>query len=97
MNLDGIITAAICFLCIGLFHPIVIKAEYHWSAHCWPLFLAAGLAFLTGSMLVESTLFSTTLGILGCSSLWSILELRQQEQRVAKGWFPSNPKRMSRK
>lgn len=46
MNLEGIITAVLCFACIGLFHPIVIRAEYHWSARCWPFFLLAGLVFL---------------------------------------------------
>lgn len=93
MSFDGIITAAVCFACIGVFHPIVIWAEYRWSARCWPLFLATGLAFLAGSLLVDYPLGSTVLGVLGCSCLWSILELRQQEKRVARGWFPRNPRR----
>ena len=29
----------------------------------------------------------------GASSLWSIGELFEQRERVAKGWFPKNPKR----
>ncbi|MCQ2117643.1 MAG: DUF4491 family protein [Bacteroidales bacterium] len=33
------------------------------------------------------------MGVVGFSCFWSILELFQQEQRVAKGWFPSNPKK----
>ena len=93
MNFEGVFMAVVCFLCIGLFHPIVIKAEYYWSARCWPVFLAAGLLFVAASLLVSHTLVSITLGILGCSCLWSILELKEQEQRVAKGWFPSNPNR----
>ena len=32
MNVSGVIIAAACFLVIGIFHPIVIKAEYHFSA-----------------------------------------------------------------
>ena len=96
MNLEGIITAVLCFACIGLFHPIVIRAEYHWSARCWPFFLLAGLVFLGCSLLVDNSIGASALGVLGCSCLWSILELKQQEKRVAKGWFPSNPKRVSK-
>ena len=35
---DGICT----FLIIGMFHPIVVKAEYYWSTRCWWLFLFLG-------------------------------------------------------
>ena len=96
MNPDGILTAAICFACIGAFHPLVIWAEYRFSARCWPLFLLAGLGALAGSLLAQSRLLSAALGVLGCSCLWSIRELRQQEQRVERGWFPKNPRRNAR-
>jgi len=33
------------------------------------------------------------LGVLGCTFLWSIQELYEQEERVRKGWFPENPNR----
>ena len=33
------------------------------------------------------------LAVWGASSLWSIGELFEQRERVAKGWFPKNPKR----
>ena len=36
---------------------------------------------------------SLFLGVLGVTCLWSIKELHEQEERVHKGWFPSNPKR----
>ena len=93
MNGQGSIIAVVSFLCIGLFHPLVIWAEYIWSARCWPAFLVAGLGFLAASLLPESILLSSVLGVLGCSCLWSILELREQEERVRKGWFPQNPRR----
>jgi hypothetical protein len=32
-------------------------------------------------------------GVFGFSSLWSIHEIIEQEERVKKGWFPANPKR----
>ncbi|MCB7318308.1 DUF4491 family protein [Lacrimispora sp. 210928-DFI.3.58] len=93
MNINGIVIGAACFMIIGLFHPIVIKAEYYLSSRCWPLFLAAGVLFLAVSALVEQGTISAVLGVLGCSCLWSILELKEQEKRVERGWFPKNPKR----
>ena len=31
MNFTGLIIGLSTFLCIGVFHPIVIKAEYYWG------------------------------------------------------------------
>ncbi|MBR6132510.1 MAG: DUF4491 family protein, partial [Bacteroidales bacterium] len=31
MNFTGLIIGAATFLCIGVFHPLVIKAEYHFG------------------------------------------------------------------
>ena len=41
MHFTGILIGLISFLSIGVFHPIVIKAEYHFSKSCWPVFLLA--------------------------------------------------------
>ena len=84
------------FLCIGIFHPIVIKAEYHFGTRCWWVFLLAAVACIAGSLLTEATIPSTILGVVAFSSFWSILELFKQRERVAKGWFPKNPKRNSK-
>ena len=43
-NLWGLTTGISTFLIIGLFHPIVIKAEYYFGTGCWWAFLVAGLA-----------------------------------------------------
>ena len=43
--------------------------------------------------MTPSVLLSTVLGVLGASSLRSIKELYEQENRVKKGWFPANPRR----
>lgn len=96
MNGYGIVIAIICFFCIGIFHPIVIKAEYYWSSRCWPLFLISGIVFLVVSLLVKPILATVSLGVLGCSWLWSILELKEQEKRVKRGWFPENTRRKRR-
>jgi len=93
MNLIGIITAVVTFLIIGLFHPIVIKSEYYFGVKCWWVFLISGLAFIGSSVLIDNTIVSIVLGVIGCSCLWSILEIFEQRERVRKGWFPMNPKR----
>ena len=93
MNLDGVVIAAACFLCIGIFHPIVIKAEYYFSSHCWPVFLAVGVVALAASTQIENSIASSVAGTFGCSCLWSIFELKEQEKRVERGWFPKNPRR----
>lgn len=93
MNWIGIITGFSCFLIIGIFHPIVIKAEYHFSKKIWPVFLICGLICMLISLFVENSFGGSLLGVLGCSFLWSIGELKEQEERVRKGWFPRNEKR----
>ena len=91
MNFTGIIVGLATFLIIGLFHPIVIKAEYHLGTKCWWVFLVAGIVFCALSILVENLIASTILGVTAFSSFWSILELKEQRERVRKGWFPKGP------
>ena len=93
MNFSGIIIGAATFLCIGMFHPIVIKAEYHFGVGCWWAFLLAGLICTSASLFIENMVLSTLLGVVAFSCFWSILELFNQRERVKKGWFPKNPKR----
>lgn len=93
MNFEGIIIGISVFLCIGLFHPLVIKGEYYFGTACWWAFGLMGLLTLVASLFTASTYLSVLLGVVAFSCFWSILELFQQKQRVAKGWFPRNPKR----
>ena len=93
MNFTGIVIGVSSFLCIGLFHPIVIKAEYHFGTRCWWVFLLVAVSCIVGSLLTKAIIPSTILGVVACSSLWSILELFKQRKRVEKGWFPKNPNR----
>ncbi|MDE6872051.1 MAG: DUF4491 family protein [Bacteroidales bacterium] len=93
MNFSGIAIGLATFLIIGICHPIVIKAEYHFGKGCWWAFLLAGLAFSAVSLALTSVIWSTVAGVAAFSSFWSILELFEQEKRVEKGWFPENPKR----
>ena len=91
MNFTGIIIGLATFLIIGIFHPIVIKAEYYLGTRCWWMFLLAGVAFGAVSMLIDNVIISTIMGVTSFSSFWSILELKEQKERVRKGWFPEGP------
>ena len=93
MFFTGIIIAVIAFAIIGIFHPIVIKAEYYTGVKLWWVFLLLGIVCLCSALFVENTIASAALGIVGATFLWSILELFEQRERVKKGWFPMNPKR----
>ena len=93
MNFSGLIVAIATFLIIGVFHPIVIKSEYHFGTRCWWVFALLGILFSVASLLSANSILSTILGVVGCSCLWSILELFEQKKRVDKGWFPKNPSR----
>ena len=93
MNVTGLVIGAAAFLCIGVFHPIVIKAEYYWGVRCWWLLLLFGIGCLAGSLFANGVVPAAILGVAGFSSLWSIIELFKQRERVRKGWFPRNPKR----
>ncbi|MBR2608194.1 MAG: DUF4491 family protein [Bacteroidales bacterium] len=91
MNFTGIIVGIVTFLIIGVFHPIVIKAEYYLGVRCWWIFLVAGLLAGILSVLIGNLILSTISGVIAFSSFWSIHELKQQRERVRKGWFPEGP------
>lgn len=93
MNYIGLIIGLATFLTIGVFHPLVIKSEYHFGKQCWPAFLVAGIVALVASLFVPNEYASIILGVVAFSCFWSILELHQQYHRVRRGWFPMNPKR----
>lgn len=91
MNYYGLVVGLSTFLIIGFFHPLVIKAEYHWGVRSWVLFALSGVIFIVLSLLADDVTVSTVLGVVAFSSFWSILELFQQRERVRKGWFPKGP------
>lgn len=91
MNLTGLLVGLSTFLIIGIFHPLVIKAEYYIGYKSWVIFALAGVLFSVLSLLADGIILSTILGVVAFSSFWSILEVYQQRERVRKGWFPSGP------
>ena len=88
-HLGGIAIGICTFLIIGLFHPIVVKAEYYWGTRCWWIFLVLGIAGIIGTMLISDILISSLLGVFSFSSFWTIKEIFEQRERVLKGWFPA--------
>ena len=93
LNFSGIIIGVATFLIIGLFHPLVIKAEYYIGVKSWWLFLLLGIVSAVASLLVSDLTLSILLGVVAFSSFWSIGEVFEQKKRVEKGWFPANPKK----
>lgn len=91
LNFQGIIIGVATFLIIGLFHPLVIKAEYYIGIKSWWLFLLLGIVSAAASLFVGNLLLSILLGVVAFSSFWSIGEVFEQKKRVEKGWFPANP------
>ena len=93
MYFTGIIIAISTFLIIGIFHPIVIKTEYHTGTRYWWVFLLLGIACGCAALFISNDIISALIGVVGASSLWTIGELFEQRKRVKRGWFPMNPKR----
>ena len=87
MNFTGLLVGLSTFLIIGLFHPLVMKAEYYIGVKSWIIFALAGVVFSVFSLLVKGFILSTILGVVAFSSFWSILEVIHQRERVRKGWF----------
>lgn len=96
LNFSGIVIGVATFLVIGLFHPLVIKAEYYIGVKSWWLFLLLGIVTGGASIFVADLTLSIILGVVAFSSFWSIGEVFAQKKRVEKGWFPANPKRKNK-
>lgn len=91
MTIAGPLIGLATFLVIGLFHPVVIKTEYYFGTKPWWIFLILGLGCIAGALFIDNTILSAIVGVVGFSSLWTILELFEQKKRVDKGWFPKGP------
>jgi len=90
---QGIALGFATFILIGLFHPLVIKAEYHFGVRFWIVFLLIGMLASFVSLLIENITVSALFGVFGFSCFWSIKEMFEQVKRVKEGRFPKNPKR----
>lgn len=92
-NLTGLLIGLLSFLIIGMFHPLVIKCEYYYGTGSRWWFLIGGIIGVIASLFVHDIFWSTLLGVLSFTCFWSIKEIKEQEERVHRGWFPRNPKR----
>ena len=94
LHFEGLLIGIATFLIIGIFHPVIIKMEYHTGTRYWWVLLLAGIiAILIGLFFVANIVLNAILGAFAFSAFWDIGELFAQEKRVQKGWFPRNPKR----
>lgn len=96
-RVEGLFIGLCTFLIIGVCHPMVIKGEYYFGQKIKWWFLVAGILFLIGSLIVRDVIVSALLGVASFSAFWSIKEVKEQAERVRKGWFPSNPARDQKK
>ena len=92
MNFHGVIIGVSTFFIIGVFHPLVIKGEYHFGTKMWPVFLVCGIGLVAGSLFIGNYIVSAIMSVAGFSCFWSIHELYAQEARVKRGWFPHKHK-----
>ena len=86
-NLLGLIIGLCTFLIIGIFHPIVIKAEYHFGTRCWWWFLVLGIAMVGLSLIAFG-------GIAGSDRIFKLLEHPGDISPAgtsAQGMVPSQP------
>lgn len=93
LNYSGLGIGLATFLIIGLFHPLVIKGEYYYGEKIKWTFAVAGVVFTVLTLIVESATVSALLGVTAFSCFWSVKEVKDQVERVRKGWFPANPRR----
>ena len=96
LNSHGLLGIAIglcTFLIIGLFHPLVLKGEYYLGQKSNWIFAIGGVACTVATILSTSVFWSAILGVTACSCFWSILEVREQRERVRKGWYPKRTRR----
>ena len=91
MNINGLLVGLATFFIIGIFHPIVIKAEFYLGVRCWWIFALAGILSAVLSMIATGMVLSTILGVVAFSSFWSILELVHQREGYVKAGFPKDP------
>ncbi len=92
-HLAGLVVGLATFIIIGIFHPLVIKGEYYFGRRCRWWFLIAGIVLAGVCVIVSDLVISILLGVTAFSCLWSVREVDEQVERVAKGWFPANPRR----
>jgi hypothetical protein len=94
IQLAGLVVGAYSFFTIIIARWVCIAGEYYISKKLWIGFLIIGIGSLWASLYAESIIWGTILGITGFIYIWGIHEIIEQEERVAKGWYPKHPKKL---
>ena len=84
INFDGLLIGIVTFLIIGLFHPVVVKAEYYWGTKCWWIFLVLGILGVIASLFIDSVFVSAICGVFAFSSFWTIKEISSRRSVCRK-------------
>ncbi|MBU1013539.1 MAG: DUF4491 family protein [Bacteroidetes bacterium] len=92
MNYIGPLLGLLAFFAIGIFHPIVIKMEYHLGKRSWWILLFPGIIFIILSLFFKDIL-SVVFGVFGFACIWSMIEIFKQHERVMNGRAKKNPNR----
>jgi len=91
MFINGILIGLASFVITGIFHPVVVKLEYHYGTKSWIWLCIPGIIALIIS-LFTSTIISIVLGVLSFALFWSCIEIFKQRTRVLQGRARKNPK-----
>ena len=93
INFIGLSAALAAFLGIWFGHVSVRIIERNAKKLWPPIFITVflGLTLEIWSLITDSRLLSTAIGIFGITVLWDALEFVRQEKRVKKGHAPANP------
>ena len=82
LNFQGIIIGVATFLVIGLFHPLVIKAEYYIGVKSWWLFLLLGIIAVVASLLVDNLMLSVLFGVVAFLFMMAIIRVMISIRKV---------------
>ncbi len=96
MNFIGILIGLFTALVIGVGFVWVIKLEYYVGAHLAKPVAAVGALVILLSLVMPDFVSSALVGVTGGSIVWGATELPDQQERVARGMFPANPKKRTR-
>ncbi len=94
MNFFGLIIATYTLLAIGVGFLWVVKLEYYIGAYINKAVFIVGCAVTVLSLFVKEPMISALIGVLGGTVIWGATELKDQEERVKRGMFKKNPKKL---
>lgn len=94
LNLTGLWLGLYMLGVIGFGFFWVIKIEYYLGAQVWKVVLILGVLLSLASLFMPSFILSALVGIFGGSVVWGATELPDQAERVRRGLFPANPRRV---